>query len=371
MDRVLPLAVSLSVFIGAQAAAQTAPATTLGGYGELHYNEPDGAQRGVLDFHRFVLTVSHAFNDRLTFRSELEIEHTRIEAGDPEGGELAIEQAVLDYRITDGFGVRGGIMLIPVGLINLVHEPPSFHGVERPQIDRVIIPTTWREAGAGIFGTIGDEVGYQLSVVAGLRASGFSAAGALRGGRQSGFESTVANPSLTGRADYSPLAGLQLGGSFFVGNSSADEDSIGNAAVALWSADVRYDAGLLLLRAVGALGTIGDADLINARYGGNVADRFYGYSFEGAYNILPLLAPETEQDLFMVARFEKYNTQAGTSGFDALARYDRHDILLGLTYRPVSNAALKVDYIFMNNALNNGASPNTKTLNLGIGYFFN
>lgn len=351
--------------------AQPESKTTIGGYGELHYNEPDGSRRGMLDFHRFIIYLTHTFNDKISFRSELELEHTKIEAGDPDGGEVALEQAYLDYAISTSFGVRAGILLAPIGLINLYHEPPTFHGVERPSVDRVIIPTTWRESGIGIYGSPAEYVQYQLYVVAGLKASGFTASSGLRNGRQSAFESNPANPSLTGRLDYSPVLGLQLGASFFIGGGAADQDSIGDARVALWSADLRYNVGDLTVRAVGALATIGDADKINARFGNNVADKLYGYYLEGAYNILPLVIPDSEQELFLFARYEKYNTQASTTQFNPLQQYNRNDIVLGLTYKPTYNTSLKFDYTFMNNALNVGSARNTKQLNVGIGYFFN
>jgi hypothetical protein len=358
------------VMLSSIAPSQQKETTTLGGYGELHYNEPDGGTRGALDFHRFVLYVAHSFNDRLAFRSEIELEHTRIEAGDPEGGEIALEQAFLDFRLGESFGLRAGILLVPLGLININHEPPTFHGVERPAFDRVIIPTTWREAGAGVYGDISSNARYQAYIMAGLRADGFDAANAVRGGRQEGFDSNPGNPSLTGRLDYSPLLGLQIGAAFFAGNSSADIDSIGNATVTLWSGDVRYDIGDLSIRAVGAFGSIGDADRINARFNQNVADRFSGYSIEGAYNIFQFLAADCEEELYAFGRFEKYNTQALTTGFDPLQQYNRTDIIVGLTYRPVTNAAFKIDYTFMNNALNAGSAKNTGQMNMGIGYSF-
>lgn len=353
------------------ALAQDGSKTTLGGYGELHYNEPDGSRPGMLDFHRFVLYLGHTFNEQLAFRSEVELEHTLIEAGEPDGGELSIEQAYLDYRLTKAVGIRAGIMLPPVGLINLYHEPPTFNGVERPSVDRVIIPTTWRESGAGIYGVLSDEVQYQLYVMAGLKAEGFNASNGLRGGRQKAFESNPVNPSFTGRVDYTPLLGLQLGAAFFIGSSAAGQDSIGSAMVSLWSADVRYSTGEFSFRAVGALATIGDADKINARFGKNVADKLYGYYLEGAYNVLPLLASDSEQELLVFARFEKYNTQATTTNFQPLSQYNRNDVIVGLTYKPTYNTAFKFDYTFLNNALNAGAARNTKQLNLGVGYFFN
>ncbi len=349
--------------------AQSDSKTTLGGYGELHYNEPDGSKRGVLDFHRFVLYIGHNFNEKISFRSEVELEHTLVDPG--KGGEISIEQAFLDYQIIPSFGVRAGILLPPVGLINLYHEPPTFNGVERPNVDRVIIPTTWREAGAGVYGTPGEQFRYQVYVVGGLKAEGFSASDGLRGGRQKALESNPANPSITGRVDYSPALGLQLGGSFFAGGATADKDSIGEPSVALWSGDVRYQIDEFSFRAEGAIATISDADRLNAKIKKNVADKIFGYYIEGAYNFLPLICPESEQELHFFARYEKYNTQAATTGFAVQSQFNRNDVVLGLTYKPTYNTACKFDYTFLNNELNSGTNKNTKQLNLGIGYYFN
>jgi hypothetical protein len=354
----------------ATAISQEQPRPTIGGYGEIHYNEPDGTARGQIDFHRFVIFLAHSFTDRISFRSELEIEHTKIEAGAADGGEVALEQAYLDFHLSDAFGIRAGIVLIPVGLVNLTHEPPAFNGVERPAVDDALIPTTWREAGAGIYGAPAEGVQYQLYCTAGLNAAGFDAANGIRGGRQEGFESNPVNPSLSGRLDYSPGTGLALGASFFAGGADAGIDSIGSAAVFLWSADVRYTVNRLSLRGVVADASIGDAGLINRRYGGNVAGRLFGYYVEGAYDILPLIDPASDANLLLFLRYERYNTQARTSGFTPLSQYDRSDIVLGLTLKPVFNVAVKTDYTWMRNALKGPGTRNTGQFNLGLGYFF-
>lgn len=363
-------ALCAAIVLCTTAYPQDQPRPTVGGYGEIHYNEPDGTPRGQIDFHRFVLFFGHSFTDRISFRSELELEHTKIEAGAAHGGEVALEQAYLDFRIGDAIGIRAGILLAPVGLVNLTHEPPAFNGVERPAVDRVIIPTTWREAGAGIYGTPAEGVQYQLYLTAGLNAQGFDAADGIRGGRQEGFESNPVNPSLTGRVDFSPAAGLALGASFFAGGANAGADSIGSAAVALWSADVRYTADQFALRGVVAVASIRDAALINGRFGGNVADRLFGYYLEGAYNVFPLIVPGSDMDLFVFLRYEKYNTQDRTTGFTPLAQYDRNDIVLGMTLKPIYNVAVKTDYTWMRNALNNPGARNTGQINLGLGYYF-
>jgi hypothetical protein len=349
---------------------QEASRTSLGGYGELHYNEPDGIQRGELDFHRFVLYLGHTFTDQLSFHSELEIEHTSLAAGEETGGEVALEQAFLDYRLHESLGIRAGLLLVPVGILNMYHEPPTFHGVERPNVERLIIPTTWREGGAGIYGAPADGLAYQLYLVAGLRASGFSASSGLRGGRQSGFRSDISDPSVTGRIDLTPAGGLRLGASFFVGNSTGGVDSLGQGRVTFWSADVQYSSGGLVVRALAALATLSDTRQINREYGGRVADRITGWYTEAGYDILPWLAPDTDQELSVFARYERYNTQASTDGFAPLEQYNRNDIVLGLTYRPAPSVAFKTDYTWLRNSLNSGAARNTGQFNLGLGYYF-
>jgi hypothetical protein len=351
-------------------SAQFEPRTTVGGYGELHYNEPDGAARGVLDFHRFVIYIGHEFTEQLSFRSETEIEHTKIEAGESEGGEVALEQAFLEYRIHKAIGVRAGILLTPVGLTNLYHEPPTFNGVERPTVEQMIIPTTWRESGAGIFGSLSDNLGYQLYVVAGLDAAGFTGANGVRGGRQEAFESNPANPSVTGRLDYSPLLGLILGGSFFAGNSSADHDSIGNASVTLLAVDARYSIDGFQFKGVFATTSIGDAKLINRQFGQSVADRIDGWYLEAAYDVLPLVLPETEHSLSPFVRYEKINTQAAVTGLQAIRQFDRALTVAGITYKPTHNTAFKMDYSFASNKASQGSSRTMGQLNIGMGFHF-
>lgn len=346
--------------------AQGQESTTVGGYGELHYNEPDGSGEGMLDFHRFVIYLGHGFNEDLSFKSEIELEHTKIEAGSSEGGELAIEQAYLDWHFSRHVGFKAGILLPPIGIINQVHEPPTFHGVERPSVDRTIIPTTWREAGAGIYGSILEQLTYQFYLTAGLKAKGFSGSGGIRGGRQEALESSPINPSLSGRLDYVPMPQLKLAASFFVGNTTGGNDSLGKGTLSILSGDVQYSSGEFSVRAVGAFESISDAEKINAAFASEVADQIYGFYVEGAYNLLPLLVPDSDHSCAVFTRYEKYNTQAKVTGFAARPEYDRSEIVVGATYKPTYNTAFKFDYQFLNNA----ARANTKQLNIGIGYSF-
>ena len=194
----------------------------IGGYGEVVFQDfadqrDDGAASGQLnqfDFLRAIVYFGYKWNDRILFNSELEFEH----ASTGKEGEVSVEFAYVDFFLRSEVNLRGGLVLIPVGFVNELHEPPVFHGATRPQVERVIIPTTWRENGVGAFGDIG-PFSYRTYVVAGLTSAGFSSSSALRGGRQKGSKSLAEDLAWTGRLDLTEVPGLLLGASFFAGRS--------------------------------------------------------------------------------------------------------------------------------------------------------
>src|SRR5881296_298752 len=178
--------------------------TTVGGYGEVHYTNPTGPKTpAVVNLARFVVYLAHSFDDRLAFRSELEVENAKLEGGKA-GGEVSLEQAYLDYRVADALTIRTGLVLAPIGIINETHEPPTFNGVGRPGFDHDVIPTTWREIGIGAVGTIpgGAGLAYRVYLVNGLKAEGFDAVEGIREGRQEGQNASFTNPSFTGRLEW-------------------------------------------------------------------------------------------------------------------------------------------------------------------------
>lgn len=347
--------------------------TTLGGYGEVHFQNASGPDTpGIVNVARFVVFLSHQFNDKLAFRSELEVEDTKVEGGEA-GGEVALEQIYLDYMLSPAFTVRAGLVLPPIGILNETHEPPTFNGVERPAFDNDVIPTTWRDIGVGVVGTIPGKSGlsYRVYLLNGLLASGFSAGQGIRSGRQEGKEASFANPSLTGRLEWA-RPGLRIGGSFWYGGSANQDPALGTGtfdnAVALVSADARYETGAFSLRGEVANISIAEADAINAAFGGQVGSRIAGGYVEGAYNLLSALAPATSQRLDAFVRHERYNTQAGVP--DGVTRDDalaRRITTFGLTYKPVYNVVFKGDYQLRRNK---GGVGEDQLFNLGVGYQF-
>lgn len=361
----------------AQLVAQQEPEeehTTIGGYGEVHYQNPTGPDSpGSVNVARFVVFLAHQFNDKIALRSELEVEDTKVEAGDARAGEVSVEQVYLDYMLSPAATLRAGLLLAPIGLINETHEPTTFNGVERPALDNDVIPTTWRDIGLGLVGQISGSSGlsYRVYLLNGLQASGFTADEGIRGGRQEGQLASFANPSFTGRLEYA-RPGLKLGGSFWYGGSANQDPALGTGtfdnAVALVSADARYETGPFSFRGEAVNIHVSDAEAINAAFGGQVGSRIAGGYLEGAYNVLALLAPSSPQRLDAFVRHERYNTQAGVpAGIlrdDALAR---RITTLGLTYKPVYNVAFKGDYQLRRNQAGVGEG---ELLNLGIGYEF-
>lgn len=359
--------------VAAPLTAQEAEKTSVGGYGEVHYTNHTGPDTpGEVNIKRFVLYLAHSFSDALSVRSELEVEDAKIEGGEA-GGEVALEQIYLDYRFSPAFTLRTGLVLPPVGIVNEVHEPPTFNGVARPSFDNDVIPTTWREIGVGAVGTLSESSGlnYRVYLVNGLKASGFQAGTGIRGGRQEGKEASFANPSVTGRLEWA-RPGLRIGGSFWYGGSANQDPALATGsfsnAVALVAADARYDIGPLMFRGVLANISIADADAINTAYGSQVGSRIAGGYVEGAYNVLSTLAPASTQQLNAFLRYENYNTQAGVpAGVTVDESLARRVTTFGLSYKPLYNVVFKGDYQLLRNKAGVGEGD---IASLGVGYHF-
>ena len=369
----------LAIALGSTAASaqpQPEPADTgfpstgpLSGYMDFHFNKADG-EDAVLDFHRFVLILSHSFSPRIRFVGELELEHAFVE-GLEESGELELEQAYVDFLLSRGLNVRAGMLLMPVGIINERHEPPVYNGVERPFVDTVIVPTTWFDVGAGIHGSIGRGWRYRAYVVAPLNSLEFTADEGIRGGRQKGSEANVRNIAYTGRVEYLGLRGLTLGASFWTGESSFETPRL-DTAVTLGEFDARYRRNRLELRGQFAHVNISDAARLNDSIGGtvgvppNIAKAMRGFFGEAAYRVWNSGAP---RDLVTFVRYENFDTQFRMpDGLLPLKEFDRDAWVGGLTYYPDPDVAVKFDYIRLRNQ--SGLFPDRDLVNLGLGWWF-
>jgi len=346
-------------------SSQTGP---ISGYMDFHLNKPEN-EDPLLDFHRFVLLFNHGFSDRIRFIGELELEHALVE-GLEESGELELEQAYLDFRLKPALNLRAGMLLAPVGIINERHEPPSFYGVERPFVDTFIVPTTWFDAGAGIYGTFGGSWQYRAYLMAPLDATKITADEGLAEARQKGFLSNVRNVAGTGRLEYVGYPGLTLGTSFWRGETSFNfprEDS----SVGLIEVDGRYHRGALGLRGEFAQVFIDGADAINdllQRSSGinpNIASQMRGFYIEPSVRPLPGL----KYDVAAFLRYENFDTQFRMpAGVLPLKQFDRSAWVVGASYYPDPDVVLKIDYSVTRNRSTLFGSLDS--LNVGLGWWF-
>jgi hypothetical protein len=326
--------------------------SAFGGYGELTLNAPSNAP-SVVDMRRLVLFFGHNFTDRIRFYSELEVEHAVASSSDQ--GETEIEQAYLDGLLSRQINLRGGLILMPMGIVNVYHEPPSFNGVDRPDVDQFVIPTTWREPGLGIFGELVEGLRYQLYFVNGFNANGFTAESAVREGHQEAQLAYAGDYGGIARIDYEPVLGTVIGASAY-GASSGNtlKSTVGRVPVGLFDLDARFHKGGFTARAEVALLLIGDAGKLNQallagtseqQAAGPVASQARGGYAEVGYDVLRFLAPSSEQALNAFTRFDYVNTQAVVpAGLAPRQEFRRYSQMVGLVYKPIPQIALKADY---------------------------
>jgi hypothetical protein len=354
---------------------------SIGGYGEANYQafvDHANGKDNQADTLRLVTYIGYKFSDNILFNSEIEMEHGTTDeiggdSGD-KGGDVSVEFAYLDFLLEKEFNVRAGNVLIPMGFVNEIHEPNYFYGVIRPDVERYIIPTTWREMGMGFFGQT-DAAGkleYRTYLVNGLRASRFEDTG-IRDGRQKGNQALFEDVAWTGRLDFTPDAvpGLLVGSSFWVGGSGQNEEFDGSYPTVLTtigSAHAQYNYRQLQLRALGAWTGIQDAAEVSEQNGETVASRQDGWYVEGAYDILPHLVSGTRQSVAPFFRYERMDTQAAVpSGFARDGSLDQTIYTVGFSYKPVDKVVIKADY---KNYQVDGSTPPADVVALGLGFVY-
>ena len=325
--------------------------TSIGGYGELHYNNLDSGSE--IDFHRFVLFFNHAFTDNIRFFSELELEHSLAGEGKP--GEVEIEQAYVEFDANDDTRLKAGLFLVPVGLLNETHEPPTFYGVERNPIESSIIPSTWWEAGAAVSGNLGASgISYDFGLHSGLAVGdNFS----IRSGRQKVADALAEDLAVSGRLKYTGVAGLEIAASVLHQSDLTQGAVPGGITGTLLETHARWNTGPLTLTALyarwdlsselpetlppGFAGVAGPEAL-----GKDVQD---GYYVEGSWRFNETLGV-----------FARHNT-CDNGGIDDT---EKSQINVGLNYWPHRNVVVKFDL------QDQGKSADDDGFNIGLGYQF-
>jgi hypothetical protein len=347
---------------------------SIGGYGEANYSgkvSDKGSSKNDADMERLVLYAGYKFTDNILFNSEIEYEHATTGEGDEEKGEVSVEFAALDFFIDPMANIRAGLVLMPMGFINQIHEPPFFYGNNRPEVERRIIPSTWREMGVGLFGQITPELTYTAYLVNGLNADEFTSSG-IREGRGNGSQAKAETFGTVARVDYAPQAvpGLSVGGSAYVGEAGQNDTFVGqkpDVLTQLYEAHAQWKYRGLEWRALGSWGHIGDAAILSAAKGETIGSENYGWYTEVGYDILPLFIPDTAQYLAPFFRYEQFDTIAKVPvGFLDNGNMDRKIFQVGLQYKPIPNVVIKADY----RNISSKTGSVSDDFNLGLGFIF-
>lgn len=329
--------------------------TTIGGYGELHYSNQNAKDPSrdlsEVDFHRFVLFFGHAFNDKVRFYSEFELEHALVaDSGGSTPGEVELEQAFVEFDLAPGLHSRAGVFLLPVGLLNETHEPPTFYGVERNDVENIIIPATWWEAGAALNGRWGSSWKWDLAFSSGLNmpTSG-SSAFRVRSGRQKVAQAVASDGALTGRLRYLGTPGLQAAVTvqYQFDPSQAANDGLDDGT--LVEAHLDYQRGGFGLRALYA-----HWDFSGHAVEAAGADSQTGWYLEPSYKI--------NERLGFYTRFESVDAARAQDKFDQWE--------VGFNWWPTENVVIKMDYRDRSHDLTGELGRDFSSIDLGMGYRF-
>lgn len=364
--------------------------TVLSGYGSAFYQRNNNLQTASLNLERAVLFVGHQFNSKISFFSELEVEDAKV---DGNGGEVAMEQAYLKFNLNSTQYITGGLFLPRIGLLNENHLPVNFNGVERPIVEALIIPSTWRELGIGFYGRSKKlPLNYSVAIFNGLNATNFVHGTGLRDGRFEGRNATANNLAITAAVQYyykdftfqvSGYAGGSNGLNKLRSDSLQLSSGVFGMPVYLAEANFRWAKNGWSAKALGAYISFSDAATINKAFANNISSSMYGAYGEIGYNLFEGKSKMGDQQLVAFTRFETLDLNAT---IPSNAIYDgtekQQHLIIGLSYLPIQNVVIKMDVRLLHTGPENpdlviNPSPvrvpyqqNNSFINLGIGYSF-
>lgn len=330
------------------------------GYGEAIYSRPGHqTQNTVADMARAVFGFGYRFDEKTNFISEFEVEHAVSSADDE--GEVEVEQFAIDHKINAVLAVKGGLFLIPAGLLNESHESPYYYGANRNFVETLIIPSTWREGGVAAHGNA-NGLNWDVGLTTGSNISNweinpesprFTTAFDLKdGGPLQATHQELANANAQHLSqyvalNYRGLPGFGIGGSVFTGNMGKFQNETPNQKMMLWELHTRWTPGKLDLSAVYARGTFSNTEDVNLLYPGAtnpMPASFYGAYLQAAYSVWEhgnyRLAPFVRVERFNIG--EKFEGVAHGLTDDGLPT--EQVLSYGANFYLNPKVAVKVDY---------------------------
>jgi len=375
-----------------------APKAIVGGYMDIQYRTH---QNGVLetgdyndirggqgttngfDQQRFVPFIYADVTEHVKFASELEIEHGIRGAGEIE---ISLEFAHIDYLVNEPFNIRAGILLIPIGKFNLLHDSPLNDLTDRPLVAQFVIPSTMSETGAGFYGTFypgrTSKLDYELYFTTG--PCGYNSDGSPRANEESGTKDTRQRKceqtadgldinngkAVSGRLAFSPMLGVEVAGSGYFGNASPSSynplsitaidwtlqkgpfELIGEAAWSYARGNSRAIPGSTFGFSPGSLLTgVNTFNPLAAP-----PQRMQGYYIQANYHFMPAFLANWSPKRFgegstftAVIRYDRVNLNMDNKGEN---QGDLEQVSFGLNYRPVEDAVFKISYQYLPKSFN-------------------
>ncbi len=366
--------------------------TVISGYGSAFYQRDFVKKVSTMTLERAVLFVGHQFNSKISFFSELELENAKVAGGESNGAEISMEQAFLKFNLNPSQYLVAGLFVPRIGILNENHLPVNFNGVERPLVEQLVIPATWRELGVGFYGTYRGYLNYSVAILNGLNSADFQHGSGIREGRAEGNLALANNLALTAALQYwwkdfkFQVSGY-MGGT--VGLSPRGADSLGlnsgafGTPLYLGEADLQYAKNGIAVKILGAYIAYPDVDKVNSAYDKNLGSSMYGAYAELGYDWLH--AKNSKSQFISFARFEMLDLNASVPEISK-PFYDGTEkqthLIAGFSYLPIPNVVIKADVRLMHTGEQNPAlvinpppnalpyKQNNQFLNIGIGYSF-
>ncbi len=350
---------------------------SIGGYGEMFYANPDNGD-DYADVYRFITYFGYKFNDWIVLNTEIEFEHG---ANTDNGGEVVLEFMYLDFLLTQEANLRLGHVLVPMGLVNLRHEPTLFNTVQRPDIEKYLLPSTWHENGALVYGRFDNaNIEYTAGVINALNVDSVKTASANSGWIRSGRLGSSANasfdPAFVVRADYTGINGLMVGASVYYGdgsNTKNDSDSTSGLTTTIFDIHAKYENGPFqvyglytqtdLDGAEDLTKTVVNDDQSTTTYAGQTVKKASGYYANASYDLGGVVGIDYKLPVF--AQYENYNPVEKTVDGLSEDAFQTEVVTIGLNFFPADQVVLKADY-----AMKEVNNVDTNTFSFGLGFIF-
>jgi len=342
---------------------------SIGGYGEMYYANPDNGD-DYADVYRFITYFGYKFSDNVILNAELEFEHGGADG--PNSGKAVIEFLYLDFLWKDEINLRLGNLLVPMGLINLRHEPILFNTVQRPEVESKLLPSTWQENGAllyGRFSKLGLE--YTVGMINALNLNSDDTANAtngwIRGGRQGSGNKAPFDPAFVGRLDYTGINGLLVGASIYYGGASNLKDpaptdpiqDISGLDATMFDVHINYENGPFRAYGIYTQTTLEGAEKISS----SAAKKASGYYANLSYDTDSFLKIGYKLPVFV--QYEDFNPVASSVDGSNEERYKTKTTTVGINFFPADQVVLKADY-----AMKEVGGEDQNIFSLGLGFVF-